>query len=66
MSFLYYEIYLCINMHENTIITNMTQVTAGIILLEGFTLFVDCPSWNPGEADGSEGPVLMQFQASWL
>lgn len=34
MSVLYSEITLCIHMHENTIITNMTPVTAEINLLK--------------------------------
>lgn len=53
-------------MHENTIITNMTTVTAELNLLEGFTLSADSPTWHQGEAGGPEGCVLTQLQGAWL
>lgn len=32
----------------------------------GFTLSADGTTWNSGEVDGPEGPVLTQLQAAWL
>lgn len=42
----------------------MTPVTAETYLVVGFTLSVAGSTWNLGEIDGPEGPVLTQFHAT--